>query len=130
VKRLVPAVVLALAALVAPAPSGAHTAGNVSACADAFSGGSGGCGFEYAGVRVLAWAIAAPGTSAVTVEARYQYAPGQSSLIAECTVSGGNPVCYAEPLSKPVTPNFQKLQCVARGTGTAVFGCLSQKPIL
>lgn len=129
-KRLIPAILLTMAALVAPSAGGAHTAGNVSVCTDVTTTGSGGCGFEYAGVRVLIWAVAAPGTRGVTVEVRLPHSATTSSLVAECSVSGASPVCIGESLSKPAEPNFQKLQCIARGTGTVAFGCLSQKPIL
>jgi hypothetical protein len=130
VRRLIPALVLAAAALVVPSPGGAVTVGNVSACADAFSGGQGGCGFHYAGIRILVWGVAAPGTSAVTIEASLPNPGGAPSLIARCTVSSAAPVCLGQPVSQPAEPSFQPLQCLAQGTGRAVFGCASQAPIL
>jgi hypothetical protein len=129
-RRFVLVAAVAAAAFVAPTSGGAVTAGKVSACTDSFSGGQGGCGFQYAGPRVLAWAVAPPGTASVVIQARMPLAGGAYALISECSVSSAYPVCLGEPIANPAHPDYQALDCFARGTGKAVFGCFSQSPIL
>lgn len=129
VRRLLGVAAVA-ASLFVPVTGDAVTAGPFSACAGSFSGGSSGCGFEFVGLRVMPWAVVAPGSVSVVVEARFHRIDGTSVVLASCTAGSAYPLCLGSTASLPEQPSGQTLACTVRGTGRAIFGCVSEAPIL